>query len=88
MPERVVWACFELLWACYGTPKVPKSLEKGAILGPKMGQKQIIPKIILEHPVGMLQQVISPVFTQSKIPNSFEMGPFGGQMKNAFFQKF
>ena len=41
--------CFELVVAHFGPLKIPKCLEKLAVLGPTMGQKCIFPKIILDH---------------------------------------
>ena len=44
---------FELVVAHFGPPKIPKCLENGLFLGPKMGQKmgpkRIFPNLILDH---------------------------------------
>ena len=47
--KQVFLDCFELVVAHVGPPKIPKCLENGLFLGPKMGQKRIFPKLILHH---------------------------------------
>ena len=49
MPKQVFLACFELVAARFGRPKIPKCLENGLFWDKKMGQKCVFPKMILEH---------------------------------------
>ena len=39
--KQVLLDRFELVVAHFGPPKIPKCLEKWAVLGPKMGQKWV-----------------------------------------------
>ena len=56
MPKQVLFARFELMVAHFGPPKIPKCLENGSFgdqkwvkNGSKMGQKCVVPKMILDH---------------------------------------
>ena len=41
MLKQVFLDCFELVVAHFGPPKIPKCLERCAVLGPKMGRKWV-----------------------------------------------
>ena len=47
MPKQVFFACFELVLARFGSPKMPKCLENGLSLGQQMVQKWV--KNVLFH---------------------------------------
>ena len=45
MPKQLFLACFELVVARFGPPRIPKCMDNGST----MGQKCVFPEMILHH---------------------------------------
>ena len=93
MPKQVFLACFELLVARFGPPKIPKRLENGLFwdqkITQKLGKKCVFSKMIVDH-LGGLNKWNEPIashFGPSKVTKCLENGLFCDQkwVKNVFF---